>query len=140
MKAIIALILCLGLVLTFSFSFAKNYDEYVEVIRKRYETKEKDKEVLRGWEIGVKEQYKSVLDHLKITFEFFDGYETTEDKIVITGVITTTAYCTRDGFKIRIHQLYAIAVVMTKEKKMEKVLRLAEQGHIIEEGWNGKDV
>lgn len=140
MKAIIALILCLGLVLTFSFSFAKDYDEYVNFIRKHYESREKDKDVLRGWEVGVREQYKSVLDHIKITFEFVEGFETTEGKIVISGILTTTAYCMRDGYKIRIHQLYGIAVLMNKDKKIEKALRLAERDHIIEEGWNGKDV
>lgn len=140
MKAIIALILCLGLVLIFAFSLANNYSEYVDVICKHYESKEKDKDVLKGWEVGVREQYKSILGHIKITFEFVDGFETTEGKIVISGILTTTAYCMKDGYKIRIHQLYGIAVLMNKDKKIEKAIRLAERDHIIEEGWNGKDV
>lgn len=137
---VIALILCLGLVLTFAFSFSADYSEYVDVIRKHYESKIAGKEVISNWEVGVREEYKSVLDHLLCTFDFVDGFETTEDKIVITGILTTTAYCTRDGFKIRIHQLYGMAILMTKDKKVEKLVKITEASRVVEIGWNGKDV
>lgn len=137
---VLALILCLGLVLTFAFSFSADYSEYVDVIRKHYESRIKGKEAIESWEVGVRENYKSVLDHLICSFDFVDGFETTEDKIVITGILTTTAYCMRDGFKIRIHQLYGMAILMTKDKKFEKFLRLTEVSRIVEPGWNGKDV
>ncbi len=136
---VLALILCLGLVLTFTFSFSTDYSEYVDVIRKYYESKIAGKEAISGWEVGVREEYKSVLDHLICTFEFVDGFETTEDKIVITGILTTTAYCTRDGFKIRIHQLYGMAILMTKDKKVEKLVKITEASRVVEIGCNGND-
>jgi hypothetical protein len=136
---VLALILCLGLVLTFSFSFSTDYSEYVEVIRKHYESKQSSKEAISSWKEGAQEEYRAILDHLICSFEFVEGFET-EGKIVISGILTTTAYCTRDGYKIRIHQLYGMAIVMAKDKKFEKFLKLTKVKRIVEVGWNGKDV
>jgi hypothetical protein len=137
---VLALILCLGLVLTFAFSFSADYSEYVDVIRKHYESRASSKEAISSWKEGAQEEYRAILDHLICSFEFVDGFETTEGKIVISGILTTTAYCTRDGYKIRIHQLYGMAIVMAKDKKFEKFLKLTEVNRIVEVGWNGKDV
>jgi hypothetical protein len=136
-KIIITVILCLALTLV--FSFANEYSEYVGVISKYYESKQKDVEVINGWELGLQD-YKAVLDHLVNNFEFVDGVKTTEDKIIIAGILTTTAFCTRDGCKIRVIQRYGMAILMTKDKKFEKFLKLTEVSHIVKFGWNGKDV
>lgn len=135
----IVLILCLGLVLT-SFSFSKDYSEYVEVIRKYYEEKQNDAEVIKNWTSGIKDNYKANLDYLVNDFESTGGSETTDGKVVIIGVFTTTAFCTKEGNKIRILQVYGMAILMTKDKKLVKSLKLTEVSHIVKLGWDGKDV
>ncbi len=139
MKAIFILILCLGLFLNLAFSSDNDYSEYVSVIRKYYQSKQNDKEAISSWESGLRE-YESVLDHLICSFEFTDGFETTEGKIIICGVLTTKAYCTRRGEKIRVSQIYGMAILVTKDKQLEKFVKLTKVSHTVEAGWNGKDV
>jgi hypothetical protein len=138
---VIALILCLVLTLAFGVSFANDYDEYTNVVRKYYENKQTDEDVVNNWKAGLLEQYQANLDHLLMTFEFVKGIETTDGRILITGVLTITAYCIKDGDKIRITQLAAMAILMSKDKKIEKKVRIKEADqHIIEAGWYGSPV
>ena len=138
---VIALILCLVLTLAFGISFANDYSDYVEVIRKHYESKQTDEAIVKSWKVELQEQYQADLDHLLMIFEFVKGHETTDGKILITGVLTITAYCIKDGDKIRISQLAAIAIIMSKDKKIEKKVKIKEADqHIIEIGWYGNPV
>jgi len=137
---VIALILCLVLTLAFGISFANDYDEYTNIIRKYYENKQIEENVVNNWKVGVLEQYQATLDHLIMGFEFVKGYETTDGGVMIAGVLTITAYCIKDGDKIRISQLMAMAFLF-KDRKMEKKIRIKEgDQHIIEIGWYGNPV
>ena len=138
---VIALALCLVLTLAFGLSFANNYDEYTNIVRKYYESKQTDEEVVNNWKAGAMEQYQATLYHLLMTFEFVKGYESTDGRILITGVLTITAYCIKNGDKIRITQLAAMAILMSKDKKIEKKVRIKDgDQHIVEIGWYGSPV
>jgi hypothetical protein len=138
---VIALVLCLVLTLAFSISFANGYDEYTNVIRKYYESKQTNESAVNNWRAGVLEQYQADLDHLMMGFKFAKGYETTDDKVMIIGVLVITAYCIKDGDKIRISQLATLAIIMSKDKKIEQVVKISEgDQHIIEIGWYGNSV
>jgi len=138
---VIALILCLVLTLAFGASFAGDYDEYTNVVRKYYENKQIEEDVVNNWKAGVIEQYQATLDHLIMSFEFVKGYETTDGRVIITGVLAITAYCIKNGDKIRITQLAAMAILMSKDKKIEKKVRIKDgDQHIVEIGWYGSPV
>ncbi len=131
--SIIILVLCL-----FTFGFANDYSEYTEIFRKHLVSKQTDFDIVKNWKEGVEEGYQAKLDHLVMGFEIAQGYETTDGKVVITGVLIITAYCVMDGNKIRISQLEAIAVLFTKDKKLEKLIKIKEaEKHVIELGWHG---
>jgi hypothetical protein len=137
----IAIAVCVALILAFSFSLAADYSEYINIIQKFYRAKSKDENVVNTWKEGVEHEYQATLDHLVIQFEFVKGIETTSGKIVIAGILTSTGYCIRDGIKIRISQAKGVAILITKDGKMEKRTVIKEGGeNVIETGWNGQDL
>ncbi len=134
---IIVLILCVV-----CLSFANdNYNEYTEIIRKYYASKQTDVNVVKNWKEGLVESYQAELDHLTMGFEYVKGYETSDGKVIITGILIITAYCVMDGNKIRITQLTAMAILFTKDKKLEKSVKIKDaEKHVIELGWYGDTV
>jgi hypothetical protein len=135
-----ALILFLIFVGCFLANANNNFSEYVDVIKNFYKEKQNDLEIIQNWRDGVKEDYGYDVDHISIEFEFIEGAKTTDGKIVIIGIITCTAYCcTQDNQKLRIIQMSIVAFLITKNKNIEKVLKLKDAPqHILKPGWDDK--
>lgn len=117
-----------------------NFDDYVKVIKNFYKAKQVEKEVVQNWQNGIKESYGYSVEYITIEFECIDAKETTDDRVLIAGVTTVTAFCiTQDGQKMRVMQMVAMAFLLTKDKKLDKGLRIQDAPrHILKPGWDDK--
>lgn len=132
------LISVLLLLMVFSISvFATDFGEYVSIIQEEYKKRETYQDVIENWRNGVLLEYGYMLDHVTITFEFVRGAETTDEKILIVGVTTTTAFCyTKEKRKMRIIQMVGMAILFTKDKRIDKSSRMTDYQKTVVSGWD----
>ncbi len=138
---IIAIVLALCL-LAFSLSFAGKYgefDEYLEMYRNRNETYQEDEDLVKNWAEGIWKGYQAKLDHLQISFDFDEG-KRSDDRVVLLGTLSITAFCIKNGNKMRITQKSEVAILFENKEYLRSITTKEGGRHIVEPGWFGNPI
>ena len=135
MKKIVILIS--SILLLVSLAFAVTLEEYVAAINQRIaEGCRTNQKVIKDWKDGIKESFGCDLDHLGAVFVLLEARQI-ETKMLLFGVLTVTAYATKDGQKVRVIQVSSIMYCINKDNIVEDKAILGTDPPKILEGWIG---
>jgi hypothetical protein len=128
--------LVVGLVGTVDSPTYENNNEYVKVSNDRLAASCKDnQEIIKGWSEGIKKEFGCDLDHLEAIFVPIKVGKTEENRTILLGPVTTTAYSYRNQQKVRIVLVNMILYLMNKDKIIENFVIIEPGSPKMVPGW-----